>query len=92
MGGGPGSGALSALEQLSDRNRQLTVTLIPRRILTKLPSAELKPGQVAQNHCPLDDMLERLVQRHESVADMVAAGHDAAVVDKVVRIGILGRV
>jgi hypothetical protein len=34
----------------------------------------------------LDDILDRLVQRHESVADMVAAGHDVAVVDKVVRL------
>jgi NAD+ synthetase len=88
--GGPGSVALSALGQLSDRNRQLTDPLIPQHILTKPPSAELKPGQVDQDSLPpydvLDDILERLVQRHESVADMIAAGHDAAVVDKVVRL------
>jgi NAD+ synthetase len=64
--------------------------VIPENILTKPPSAELKPGQVDQDSLPsyevLDDILERLVQRHESVADMVAAGHDAAIVDRVIRL------
>ena len=64
--------------------------VIPTHILTKAPSAELKPGQVDQDSLPsyevLDDILERLVQRHESVADMVAAGHDAAIVDRVIRL------
>jgi NAD+ synthetase len=72
------------------RASQPTAALIPQHILTKPPSAELKPGQVDQDSLPpydvLDDILERLVQRHESVADMVAAGHDAAVVEKVVRL------
>jgi NAD+ synthase (glutamine-hydrolysing) len=64
--------------------------LIPSHILTKPPSAELKPGQVDQDSLPpyevLDDILERLVQRHQSTADIVAAGHDAAVVDRVTRL------
>ncbi|MEM9769231.1 MAG: NAD+ synthase [Cyanobacteria bacterium P01_D01_bin.71] len=64
--------------------------VIPRNILTKAPSAELKPGQVDQDSLPsyevLDDILARLVQRHEAIADIVAAGHDAAVVQKVVRL------
>jgi len=30
--------------------------------------------------------LERLVQRHEAIAEIVAAGHDPAVVDQVVRL------
>ncbi|MBE9136067.1 NAD+ synthase [Nodosilinea sp. LEGE 07088] len=64
--------------------------LIPQNILDKPPSAELKPGQVDQDSLPpydvLDDILDRLVQRHESIADMVAAGHDAAVVEKVLRL------
>lgn len=64
--------------------------LIPTHILTKPPSAELKPGQVDQDSLPpyevLDDILERLVQRHESTADIVAAGHDQAVVDRVMRL------
>jgi NAD+ synthase (glutamine-hydrolysing) len=67
-----------------------TPGLIPHNILDKPPSAELKPGQVDQDSLPpydvLDDILDRLVQRHESIADMVAAGHDAAVVEKVLRL------
>ncbi|MGD1859895.1 MAG: NAD+ synthase [Leptolyngbyaceae cyanobacterium] len=64
--------------------------VIPGNILTKAPSAELKPGQVDQDSLPsyevLDDILERLVQRHDAIADIVAAGHDATVVQKVVRL------
>ncbi|MGD1905135.1 MAG: NAD+ synthase [Leptolyngbyaceae cyanobacterium] len=64
--------------------------IIPSHILTKPPSAELKPGQVDQDSLPsyeiLDDILERLVQHHESVADMLAAGHDAQIVERVIRL------
>lgn len=65
-------------------------TLIPTHILTKPPSAELKPGQVDQDSLPsyevLDDVLERLIQRHESVQDIVTAGHAPPVVDKIIRL------
>ena len=84
-GSGPGG-----LGELGDRASALSEGLIPQHILDKPPSAELKPGQVDQDSLPpyevLDDILERLVQRHESLADIVAAGHDVAVVDKVVRL------
>jgi NAD+ synthase (glutamine-hydrolysing) len=64
--------------------------IIPANILTKPPSAELKPGQVDQDSLPsyevLDDILQRLIQAHESAADMVAAGHDPLVVEKVIRL------
>ncbi|MGF1524906.1 MAG: NAD+ synthase [Leptolyngbyaceae cyanobacterium] len=64
--------------------------IIPTHILTKPPSAELKPGQVDQDSLPsydvLDDILERLVQRHEAVHDIVAAGHDPQVVENVIRL------
>jgi NAD+ synthase (glutamine-hydrolysing) len=67
--------------------------LIPPHIIEKPPSAELKPGQVDQDSLPpypvLDDILERLVQRHESMAEIVAAGHQPAVVEKV--IGLVSR-
>ncbi|MDB9525809.1 NAD+ synthase [Oscillatoria sp. CS-180] len=69
---------------------QTTDPVIPANILTKPPSAELKPGQVDQDSLPsydiLDDILERLVQRHEAVEDIVAAGHNPAIVDKVIRL------
>jgi len=67
-----------------------TDPLIPGNILTKAPSAELKPGQVDQDSLPsyevLDDILERLVQRHEAIDDIAAAGHDIGIVQKVVRL------
>ncbi|HSM81674.1 MAG TPA: NAD+ synthase [Nodosilinea sp.] len=88
-----GAGPLPALGRLSDRARQAPEGLIPQHILDKPPSAELKPGQTDQDSLPpydlLDDILERLVQRHESRAAIVAAGHDGAVVDQVM--GLVAR-
>lgn len=64
--------------------------IIPDHVITKPPSAELKPGQVDQDSLPpydvLDDILDRFVEDHQSPAEIVAAGHDSAVVDKVVRL------
>ncbi|MBE7383450.1 MAG: NAD+ synthase [Leptolyngbya sp. SIO1E4] len=75
---------------LSPSSAHLPRTVIPSNILTKPPSAELKPGQIDQDSLPsydvLDDILERLVQRHEAVHDIVAAGHDLQVVEKVIRL------
>ncbi|MBD2250190.1 NAD+ synthase [Nostoc parmelioides] len=63
--------------------------LIPENILTKAPSAELKPGQVDQDSLPpyeiLDDILQRLIHNHQSVGEIVAAGHDPVVVDRVIQ-------
>jgi NAD+ synthase/NAD+ synthase (glutamine-hydrolysing) len=67
-----------------------TLPVIPPHILTKPPSAELKPGQVDQDSLPpydvLDDILERFVEQHQSPEDIVAAGHDPAVVNQVIRL------
>lgn len=63
---------------------------IPPHILSKPPSAELKPGQVDQDSLPsyevLDDILERLLQNQQPLAEIIAAGHDPQVVEKVVRL------
>lgn len=63
---------------------------IPVNIIDKPPSAELKPGQVDQDSLPpydiLDDILERLVNRHQSKADIIAAGHDVSTVEKILRL------
>ncbi len=81
---------LAALGHLAEHSTRLTNGLIPQNILDKPPSAELKPGQVDQDSLPpydiLDDILERLVQHHESTADIVAAGHDPTVVEKVTKL------
>ena len=63
--------------------------VIPANILAKPPSAELKPGQVDQDSLPpyeiLDDILERLVTQ-QSLQDIIAAGHEPAIVEKVLRL------
>ena len=64
--------------------------IIPTNILTKPPSAELKPGQVDQDSLPpyeiLDDILQRLIHNHQSAAQIVAAGYAPNVVDRVVQL------
>jgi NAD+ synthase (glutamine-hydrolysing) len=61
--------------------------IIPTHILTKPPSAELKPGQLDQDSLPpydvLDDILYRYIDEHQSQADIVAGGHDGAIVSRV---------
>jgi NAD+ synthetase len=62
---------------------------IPVNVITKPPSAELKPGQVDQDSLPpydvLDDILQRMIQQHQSTSQIIAAGHDAATVNRVVQ-------
>lgn len=64
--------------------------IIPDHILTKPPSAELKPGQVDQDSLPayeiLDDILYRLIEKHQSLAEIVEAGQEESVVKKVIRL------
>ena len=64
--------------------------IIPQNILTKAPSAELKPGQVDQDSLPayeiLDDILDRLIHQHQSTAEIIIAGHDPAIVDRVLQL------
>ena len=64
-------------------------TVLPERILTKAPTAELKENQKDQDTLPpydtLDQILERLVEREESVHEITAAGFDAETVKRVER-------
>jgi NAD+ synthase len=64
--------------------------VIPERILTKAPSAELRPNQTDQDSLPdydvLDDILFCLVEKEMPQADVVARGHDLATVRKVERL------
>ena len=64
--------------------------IIPSNILTKPPSAELKPGQVDQDSLPsydvLDDILDRLLHKHQTPAQIIDAGHDPSIVNKVLRL------
>jgi NAD+ synthetase len=64
--------------------------IIPTHILTKAPSAELKPGQVDQDSLPpyeiLDDILNRLIVNHQTPDQIVRAGHDATMVNRVAKL------
>ncbi|MFM7365695.1 MAG: NAD+ synthase [Cuspidothrix sp.] len=64
--------------------------IIPANVLTKPPSAELKPGQVDQDSLPayeiLDDILDRLIHQHQSTAEIISAGHESAIVDRVLQL------
>lgn len=70
--------------------KQGNVEVIPLNIITKPPSAELKPDQLDQDSLPpydiLDDILHKLINQHLSAAEIMAAGHDPAIVDRVVRL------
>jgi NAD+ synthase (glutamine-hydrolysing) len=61
--------------------------IIPSHIITKPPSAELKPEQKDSDSLPpyeiLDDILERLICQHQSAAEIVQGGHDPEIVSKV---------
>ncbi len=64
--------------------------VIPDRIITKAPTAELRENQTDQDSLPpyevLDDILASLVERELPLADIVANGHDAETVRKVERL------
>ena len=64
--------------------------IIPANVLTKPPSAELKPDQVDQDSLPsyeiLDDILERLIQHHQSADQIIAAGFEPETVNKVCKL------
>jgi NAD+ synthase (glutamine-hydrolysing) len=67
-------------------NRETEV--IPESIISKAPSAELRPDQKDQDSLPPYDELDRVVagyvERNLSVDELVAAGIDRAVVEQVV--------
>ena len=63
---------------------------IPERIITRPPSAELRPDQTDQDSLPpydvLDAILERYMENDQSVETIVAAGFERAVVERVARL------
>ena len=63
---------------------------IPESSITKEPSAELRPGQLDSDSLPsydvLDDVLDDYVERDRGLADLVGAGFDRALVEKVLRL------
>ncbi len=64
--------------------------VIPERIITRPPSAELRPDQKDQDSLPpyevLDAILERYMEDDQSIEQIVAAGFDPADVERVTRL------
>lgn len=60
---------------------------IPTAVIERAPSAELAPGQLDQDSLPayelLDEILYRYIEQDWSIADIVSAGFDEAVVRRV---------
>jgi NAD+ synthase (glutamine-hydrolysing) len=69
------------------RNESAGRDLIPANVLTKPPSAELKPGQLDQDTLPpydvLDPILEAYVECDRTLDEIVAMGFDSAMVRRV---------
>ena len=104
---GDTSGALSVIGDLYKQDvyalaRQINaaaeaqgrVAPIPEHILTKAPSAELRPGQKDSDSLPdyplLDAILIRLIEGGRSAADVIAEGYEAATVERVCRLLLSG--
>jgi NAD+ synthase (glutamine-hydrolysing) len=63
---------------------------IPENSITKPPSAELAPGQLDSDSLPdyavLDKLLDDYVEKDMGAPQLIAAGHDAALVERVIRL------
>jgi len=63
---------------------------IPENSITKPPSAELAPGQLDTDSLPdyavLDALLDDYVEKDMGTAELIAAGHDTALVDRVIQL------
>ncbi|MGE4595275.1 MAG: NAD+ synthase [Gammaproteobacteria bacterium] len=72
--------------QLANYRNSLS-KVIPERVITRPPSAELAPDQVDQDSLPpydaLDDILMKFVEQKLSVKEISQHGHDAGLVRKV---------
>jgi NAD+ synthase (glutamine-hydrolysing) len=71
------------------RNRAAGTELIPRSVIEKPPSAELRPDQLDSDSLPpyevLDPILQAYVEEDRSVGEIVAAGFDEELVQRVVK-------
>ncbi len=76
--------------RLARWKNQQGAQVIPERIITRAPSAELRADQTDQDSLPpydeLDAILARYMEEDQSVEDIVAAGFDRATVERVTRL------
>jgi len=69
--------------------RNTRSSVIPERIITRPPSAELRPDQTDQDSLPPYDVLDGIMSRYmenEPLDSIVAAGYPPAAVEQVVRL------
>ncbi len=70
------------------RYRNSITSIIPERVLTRAPSAELRHEQTDQDSLPpyeiLDDILERYIEKDEPLQTIIASGHDASIVNDII--------
>jgi NAD+ synthase (glutamine-hydrolysing) len=82
--------AKTLVYRLAEWKNQQGVEVIPRRIITRPPSAELRPDQTDQDSLPpydvLDAILARYMEEDQSVDDIVAAGFDRTTVERVAKL------
>ena len=80
----------SVYELANARNQLAGHDLIPESVITKPPSAELAPGQRDDQNLPpydlLDPILEAYVERDLTRAELVEAGFDSALVQRITRL------
>ena len=64
--------------------------IIPERIITRAPSAELKPNQTDQDSLPayeeLDKIIEFFIDEGQSVDEIISMGFKAQTVKKIVKL------
>lgn len=72
------------------RNSLSKIPVIPERVISRAPSAELRPDQTDQDSLPpyetLDAILYGYIERDLSAEQLVAAGFDAETVKKVLQL------
>ena len=70
--------------------RNTISNVIPQRILTRPPSAELRPDQTDQDSLPpyevLDAIMQMYMEENQSIADILAAGYRKEDVERVTRL------
>ncbi len=74
------------LAKLLNRNKEI----IPRNILSKAPSAELRPNQKDSDSLPdypvLDKILYQYIELRQGPSEIKALGFDAALVDRILKL------
>lgn len=75
-----------ALAKYINRDKEV----IPQNIITKPPSAELKPGQLDTDTLPdysvLDKILYQYIERRQGPMEIKSQGFDAALVDRILKL------